>query len=572
MSLRRFFVLVACVGVILCSSAYTLVQTWRDFGHEKAARMEFQSQISEMLANSLREPLIQGSSVEAGIRVQSFLKRQPQVVCLSVEGREVPGASCEGKDIQKKGIFITDNSLFYDAARERSFAKMSVFYDNSDLYSLWKQKLRDSLVVNFLISILIFSLVGVFAARFIRNDLQAVLDESNPERQGKQTSDSIRIREFSRLFQELKKYMSAARFNAESQASAEVAKQVAHDIRSPLAAIRMAIESLDSVGEDKRRAIQSAFERINDISNDLMNRWPSFRKGAAMSEDSSEVGVELVNDLIESIISEKRIQYRELSQITLELKTDREAHALFANVSGHKLKRVLSNIIDNSYDAISRQGSVRVSISQEKSAIGISIKDTGKGISASILPKLMKKGSTFGKERGNGLGLYDAKKNIEAWGGTITLESQEGEGTRVFISLPMAREPEWFARKISFDASATVVSLDDDTSVHDIWKSRFNSVMENFEDFRFLTFSSTSEFTDWLSQEEIKNCLFLIDYEFLNQKLTGLDLIEGLKIQRHSILVTSRYSEPIVSQRAQDLNVSILPKNLAGFIPVEVSA
>ncbi|MGE0527334.1 MAG: PAS domain-containing sensor histidine kinase [Bdellovibrionales bacterium] len=572
MSLRRFFVLIVCTGVVVCSGVYTLMHTWRDFEHEKVAHTTFQRQISEMMANSLREPLIQGSSVEASLRVQSFLRQQPQVLCLTIEGRDVPGAGCEGKDIGARSVFRTHNALFYDPDQTRHFAKVSIFYDNSDLYGSWKRKLRDSLIINLLVSLLVFSLIGTLTARFIKSDLQTVLDECNPEIQGKQTSDGIRIEEFSHLFHELKGYISAAKFSAEAQASSEVAKQVAHDIRSPLAAIRMAIESLGSLNEDTRRTIQSAFERINDIANDLMNKWPSFPGRASAIEESPEQRVELVNDLVENIVSEKRIQYRELSHVALELKTDRKAHALFSNISGHRLKRVLSNIIDNSYEAIGRQGKILVSISIEGANAKIFVQDTGKGVPANVLPKLMQKGSTYGKEKGNGLGLYDAKKTIETWGGTISLESQEGVGTKVLVSLPLTKEPEWFARKISFDAATTVVSIDDDVSIHEVWRSRFTSVMESFEGIRFLSFSSVSEFMTWHSREAGRKCLFLVDYEFLHQSMTGLDLIEKLKIERTSILVTSRYGEFPVSQRAQALCVSVLPKNLAGFVRFEVSA
>lgn len=293
---------------------------------------------------------------------------------------------------------------------------------------------------------------------------------------------------------------------------------------------------------------------------------------SAVPLDSAERSVELINDLVESIVSEKRIQYRELSQVVLELKTERKAHALFSNISGGKLKRALSNIIDNAYEAINQRGKILVSLSIEGAHARIVVRDTGKGIPVDILPKLMQKGSTFGKEKGNGLGLYDAKKSIEAWSGEILLSSQEGLGTEVLISLPLVKEPDWFARKIVFDGETTIISVDDDVSIQETWRSRFTSVIENFENVQFLSFSSASEFVTWHKQARQNKYLFLIDYEFLHQELNGLDVIERLQIAQQSILVTSRYMDDGVSRRAQDLEVSILPKNLAGFIPFEIAA
>lgn len=570
MSLRRFFVLIICTGVVVCSAVYTLAQTWRDFDREKDSYTTFQRKISEMMVNSLREPLVQGASIEASLRVQSFLKQEPSVICLTIEGQDIPGANCQGKSLTSKSIFQTHDELFFDSEKTQSFAKVNIFYDNSGLYGAWKRKLRDSLIINLLISLLVFSLIGTLAARLLRNDIKTVLDECNPETQGKQTSEGIRIKEFSHLFHELQGYIAEAKLNAEARAAAEIAKQVAHDIRSPLAALRMTIESLDSLKADTRRTIQSAFERINDIANDLMSRWPAISR-SRVTEDS-EQKVELLNDLIESIVSEKRIQYRELSGIGLELKTGRKAHALFASISGHRLKRALSNIIDNSYEAMSQQGKIVVSISLEGAKAQIAVQDTGKGIPAEILPKLMQRGNTFGKDKGSGLGLYDARKTVEGWGGSVSLDSQIGQGTTVRISLPLVKEPDWFARKITLDSRTTVVSIDDDISIHDIWRSRFSSVVDNFDGIRFITFSSITEFIDWHSKEGGSNCLFLVDYEFLRQSMTGLDLVEHLHIEQQSILVTSRYTESAVSERARSLGVSILPKNLAGFVPFEITA
>ena len=64
--------------------------------------------------------------------------------------------------------------------------------------------------------------------------------------------------------------------------------------------------------------------------------------------------------------------------------------------------------------------------------------------------------------------------------------------------------------------------------------------------------------------------VFLIDYELLGQSQTGLSIIESLEISSNSVLVTSRYEEPDIKKRCNELKIKILPKSLAGFIPIKV--
>jgi len=66
------------------------------------------------------------------------------------------------------------------------------------------------------------------------------------------------------------------------------------------------------------------------------------------------------------------------------------------------------------------------------------------------------------------------------------------------------------------------------------------------------------------------NILFLCDYEFLGSKETGLDVIEDLGLAKHTILVTSRYEEQDVRERCARLKIKLIPKPLAGFVPIEI--
>src|SRR5205807_2647739 len=83
-----------------------------------------------------------------------------------------------------------------------------------------------------------------------------------------------------------------------------VASQVAHDVRSPLAALDSVMKDLAGLPEDKRSILRSAAGRIRDIANDLLEKN---REAAATNGPAS---INLVSSHSDPIISEKRLQFR----------------------------------------------------------------------------------------------------------------------------------------------------------------------------------------------------------------------------------------------------------------------
>ena len=78
---------------------------------------------------------------------------------------------------------------------------------------------------------------------------------------------------------------------------------------------------------------------------------------------------------------------------------------------------------------------------------------------------------------------------------------------------------------------------------------------------------------DWHAASEpgvLEKTLFLVDYELLGQNVTGLDLVEGLSIERRSVLVTSRFDEEGIRGRCDKIGLKLIPKGMAGLVPIYV--
>ncbi|MGZ3782537.1 MAG: sensor histidine kinase [Pseudobdellovibrionaceae bacterium] len=376
---------------------------------------------------------------------------------------------------------------------------------------------------------------------------------------------------------------------SQEQLKNTIAKQVSHDIRSPLSALTMVAGALKDIPEDKRILIRNATQRINDIANDLLQKGqisnlqtqqPSqfgSEKNISSSPSSHSVTKEFIPALIDILVSEKRTQYRE--HTGLEINVDfKNSFGAFAEVNSPQLKRVVSNLINNSVEAFdNNEGKVIIGVKKVESdaKVEIFVKDNGKGIPKHILNKLGQVGISHGKEgtlAGNGLGIYHAKKTIESFGGTFEIESNEGTGTFIRIQLPLAEAPKWFANKVNLTDKKYLVSLDDDISIHQIWSGRLQSL--GIDDIEHIKFQSGEAFEQYVNSNivRLKYTLFLVDFELLNQNKTGLDIIEDLGIEKYSILVTSRYEEADIQARAARLRLPLLPKSLAGFVPIHIEA
>lgn len=210
-------------------------------------------------------------------------------------------------------------------------------------------------------------------------------------------------------------------------AVADLASQVAHDIRSPLSALNLAVASTQ-LPENHQLVIKEALRRINNIANGLLDRGRS---------NTSEV--KSINEILHSLVTEKKMEHGE--EIQFHLRTPQEA--LETPIDSSTLERCLSNLINNAVEAIDSKGQVTVSLKKAENSAVIEISDSGRGIPETILGKIGKRGFSYRKDgRGNGLGVSFAKETIEKYAGQFKIISKVGSGTTVLMSLPQFVNPQ----------------------------------------------------------------------------------------------------------------------------------
>ncbi len=210
-------------------------------------------------------------------------------------------------------------------------------------------------------------------------------------------------------------------------AVAELAKQVAHDIRSPIGTLEGVIKLAESgrfelIDQTGRNAIQL----IKDIA-DTLDPYQSL--------DSKEK-IQKIFPLIGEVISEMRIRYADVIFL-MEVENDKIDVA--AKIQAVEFKRILSNILNNSVEALKKLNrEIRVRLLEKiPGKVLIEISDRGVGIDQHLLSEIGKLGVSVGKQNGRGRGIYYAKQTLERWAGNFQISSVKGEGTTVTIELPL---------------------------------------------------------------------------------------------------------------------------------------
>ena len=237
----------------------------------------------------------------------------------------------------------------------------------------------------------------------------------------------------------LKAAYDTIRSQARLSALSALAAQVAHDIRSPLAALDTALKDVSGLPEEKRELISAAAGRIRDIADGLLAKH---RQGAG---DPAPAAVplepRLLAGLIGPVMEEKRLQYRGSAGVAIETAFAAGASGLRARVDPVEFGRLLSNLVNNAVEALEHSGRVTVLLARRGSSAELKVSDDGKGIPPELLGRLGSRGETHGKTGGSGLGLHHARTAVESWQGSLSIASEPGKGTQVTLLLPLSEQP-----------------------------------------------------------------------------------------------------------------------------------
>jgi signal transduction histidine kinase len=226
---------------------------------------------------------------------------------------------------------------------------------------------------------------------------------------------------------------------ASLRAREEIVGVVSHDLRNPVAAVKMLSRTLLRSREDiapqtleSVELISQAAEQMDALIRDLLdvNRLDAGKLGVSpVPVDPAALLTESLQTL-RPLVEEKRI--------SLDVQIGAELPEVLAD--RERIQQTLSNLVGNAIKFSPAGSKIVVAARRDTDAVIISVHDEGKGIPADQLPRVFDRywQSSRTDRQGAGLGLAIAKGIVEAHGGRIWIDSKPGEGTNASFSLPLA--------------------------------------------------------------------------------------------------------------------------------------
>ena len=248
-----------------------------------------------------------------------------------------------------------------------------------------------------------------------------------------------KLEEYAAHLEELVEERTQQLKNAERlTAIGETAGMVGHDLRNPLQTVtgetylaKSELQQLPDSPEKRNleESIQTIAEQISYMDKIVSDLQDFVRP---ITPEKKHVNLQkLIRATMTEVITPENVEVQtQIDQNIPEVPADAQL-----------LKRVFFNLLNNALQAMPKGGKLKVKMQNRKNPKGedkvlISFEDTGVGIPEEVKPKIFKPLFTT-KSKGQGFGLVVCKRVIEAHGGTIGFESEEGKGTKFTVELPI---------------------------------------------------------------------------------------------------------------------------------------
>lgn len=219
----------------------------------------------------------------------------------------------------------------------------------------------------------------------------------------------------------------------------ELVGNVSHELRTPIAGIKAMVDTLNDGAIDDKKAAKDFLNRIESEVDRLTQIVSELTELSRIETGIAELRMEPVNLnlLIEDILI-KMSPLAEREQVTLS--SELKAKLPIMKIDKDRMRQTIINLVHNAIKFNRPGGSVTVTTKSNENSAVVSIADTGVGIAKEDLPHVFERFYKADRARssgGSGLGLAIAKHTIQAHGGAIWAQSEEGKGSTFSFSLPL---------------------------------------------------------------------------------------------------------------------------------------
>ena len=222
----------------------------------------------------------------------------------------------------------------------------------------------------------------------------------------------------------------------------EFVSNVSHELRNPMASIKAMVETLESgavndpaIALDFLARMRGDVDRINGLVNDLLE---------LSRMESGQFRIEAEPISLAPVIQGVKQQFGEAAASRdVEIIASLSEDLPLVMADSEKLTQIFVNLVENALKFTPADGRISIHAQPGEDCVRVVLKDTGIGVAPQHLPHLFERFYKVNRSRrdsGTGLGLSIVKQLVEAHGGQITVESQEGEGCAFTFTVPRASQ------------------------------------------------------------------------------------------------------------------------------------
>lgn len=335
----------------------------------------------------------------------------------------------------------------------------------------------------------------------------------------------------------------------------EIANIVRHNIRTPLSALMRLSQTVPFRNEHEAEVFQSVITQIRTLILKLDTK--------SSTPEKKDFSNGSLLETLQMAVHEIRIGLP--TQIHFDFCYDDSLPSILAPFVPVELRSIITNIVTNSVEAMNGNGQINLVAKDLGHSVFIEVTDNGPGIPPNILNRVMEKGFTFGKSNGTGLGLFHARSYLQEWGGELRIYSPPNKKTTVEMRLPIQSRYSWYTSRIKFSSDSILVIVDDQASIHTLWKMKLAEV--GFSG-TVLSFFNVSEFRNGIKDCPPDKTLIFMDYDLHGDKVTGLDLLQEVSSYTNRYLVTGHFDDPKILESCTNLRLSLIPKTTLHELPL----
>ena len=208
---------------------------------------------------------------------------------------------------------------------------------------------------------------------------------------------------------------------------------IAHDLKNPLGVIVLEIQALESRLGRAVPAVHHGLERIAQNAMFVERLLSGLLDLVASDEGELQLRVEHVDlpvMLRETL--DRAVSSVDRSRVLLDIR-----ETLAVTGDSMRLERVVANLVDNALKHASREAPVTVRLDRRAGCACISVIDSGPGLQPHEVETCFERFHRDRASQGHGLGLYIARKIVEAHKGRIGVQTAQGKGARFYVMLPL---------------------------------------------------------------------------------------------------------------------------------------